>query len=611
MAFIRKHKTIIIKILKAIYNITLFLCIPFILFLIVEKLNFVEALNLHKTYIYLNLHWYYLFYLFLFAITNSVRISFISGSVMLYLFGLTNHFTILYKGSTIIPTDIFSLSVGIHVLQNYKIEITPTILITLLIIVAIIILSIFAKFKIKNLKIKICSSIIILIACFSFMNIYLDTEFLESKTLTPFQFNQTNASKVRGLVTNFTSNIPSLIVKAPNGYNPKNLENETKEYIYNDVTNSIIDNALLPPNNQKPNIIVIMNESFTDLNVVGKLNTNKDPLEFINSLDKNTIRGRITVPPFGGGTSNSEYEFITGNSLVSLPFGCVPYNQFIDDEIPSLVSVLNERGYYSLAMHPYSPKGWSRDVVYPHLGFKDFIYDTSFTNKDKYRSFISDEAGYNKIIELYNNKPKDEPFFMFNVTMQNHGGYEYTPFESTIKLNGYKKTYSDAEQYLTLIDKSDEAYKKLLQYFGNVDEPTIILMFGDHFPKLDDGFYNELMKSDVNPQDTYNGYLTPFIFWTNYDLGISTQNYGNISVNYLSSILLKLSGLEMPIYNSFLLNMMQKMPIISINGCYDANGVKIEPKDKNSEFYDEIEMYHKLNYNALLDKKNLQENIFY
>ena len=136
-------------------------------------------------------------------------------------------------------------------------------------------------------------------------------------------------------------------------------------------------------------------------------------------------------------------------------------------------------------------------------------------------------------------------------------------------------------------------------------------MFGDHFPKLDDGFYNELMKSDVNPQDTYNGYLTPFIFWTNYDLGISTQNYGNISVNYLSSILLKLSGLEMPIYNSFLLNMMQKMPIISINGCYDANGVKIEPKDKNSILYDEIEMYHKLNYNALLDKKNLQENIFY
>ena len=99
---------------------------------------------------------------------------------------------------------------------------------------------------------------------------------------------------------------------------------------------------------------------------------------------------------------------------------------------------------------------------------------------------ISDQANYEKIVETYENKEPGSPFFLFDVTMQNHSGYTNRYFQADINCNGYDS--DEADQYFSLLKLSDEAISYLIRYFQQVDEPTMIIMFGDHSPKLPDAF---------------------------------------------------------------------------------------------------------------------------
>ena len=100
------------------------------------------------------------------------------------------------------------------------------------------------------------------------------------------------------------------VYKRQDGYSPEAVDKIADKYQVTQGTNKKLK--------QKPNVVVIMNETFSDLNVVNKIKTNKEVMPFINSLSENTIKGHMLVSVFGGGTSNSEYEFLTGNSVSSL-----------------------------------------------------------------------------------------------------------------------------------------------------------------------------------------------------------------------------------------------------------------------------------------------------
>ncbi len=57
---------------------------------------------------------------------------------------------------------------------------------------------------------------------------------------------------------------------------------------------------------QMPNIVVIMNEAFSDLRVLGDIETDQPVWEYWDSLEDNCIRGWADVSVFGGTTANSE-----------------------------------------------------------------------------------------------------------------------------------------------------------------------------------------------------------------------------------------------------------------------------------------------------------------
>ena len=311
-----------------------------------------------------------------------------------------------------------------------------------------------------------------------------------------------------------------------------------------------------------------MDEAFSDLSVLGDFDTNTDYMPFVHSLEKgneNTITGYLNTSVCGGNTADTEFEFLTGNTMAFLPVGSIPYQQYIKSTTPSLASYLKSIGYATYAQHPYYGSGWNRDMVYPLLGFDNLSFMQDYSNQRFVRKYISDETSFDRIIETYENKPDGQPAFIFNVTMQNHGGYTdtYYGFDNTVTAD--KLNNSALDQYLSLIKLTDEDLKNLIEYFSNVDEKTIVVFFGDHQP-------NDTVASSVlaaNGMD-YNNlsneelklrYQVPYVIWANYDIDEATGK--DTSVNYLAANVLKAAGVPTNDYQSFLLKLQEEYPIIS------------------------------------------------
>lgn len=199
--------------------------------------------------------------------------------------------------------------------------------------------------------------------------------------------------------------------------------------------------------------MVVMNESFSDLTTyLEGYETSTDPMPYVRSLMKrgDVVSGTCAVSSdMGTGTANSEFEFLTGNSMAYFK-GNTPYVQFIDAETPSLASLLAGRGYSTMAMHAYERAGYNRVKVYDRFGFEtykgieDFDVDLDYAR------------GY----------PTDEP-----------------------------------------------NYRQLIKDFETVDEPTVVLFFGDHEPRLSNEFYSSWFtdENDLDLETTAQLHKTPLL----------------------------------------------------------------------------------------------------
>ncbi|MBP3702098.1 MAG: LTA synthase family protein, partial [Lachnospiraceae bacterium] len=435
-------------------------------------------------------------------------------------------------------------------------------------------------------------------------------------------FTQGYTYRRNGFLISFLMNCKYLGVDKPENYNVDKLEETVDETLEDALLSGEDDIPVTAPvDGQQPNIIVIMNEAFSDLSVLGDLETNKDYMPYFRSLTENTISGTVYVSVLGGNTANSEFEFLTGDSMAFLPTGSIPYQQYIKSEIPTLVDVLNDQGYYSIAMHPYYASGWERDKVYDWMGFDQKYFINDFSGAQRLRQYVSDWGMYQKIISTYKEyqqlSKKDQPLFYFGVTMQNHSGYskEYENFSNDVHvISDSGKEYKYADTYLSLIAESDRAYEKLIHYFTYIEEPTIILMFGDHQPhSMEISFFEELLGKhplELNLEETVLRYQTPFKIWANYD--IEEQSDVAISLNYLSTLLMKTAGLELSEYQDYLWEVYEQLPIVTSNFYMDNDGnIYDYGSDRSVPAYEDLlDDYSSLQYNHLFDEANRLAELF-
>lgn len=601
-AWIKKHTLVI--------SAVVLLLSPMASFAVVEIMVSNYNTKMFLTYSPYNLVWYYGVYFLIYALTANSKWTVIIGNFLVYGASVLNYLVYLFRGNPIIPSDLLTWQTGMSVASHYDLSFTKGYLIATLIMLIVFCFA----YKLERVATEIslmkrltAAGLFLLFA--GMVNYtFFETDFIQSKIKVIDFFAPKYTYCAYGTAFGFAANVEAMKTDPPKDYSVQSIETLLEKKVSESKMTDTVGEASVE---DKPNIIVIMNEAFSDLSMIGDFKTNKDYLPYSSGLEENTTKGTLYTSVFGGATSDTEYEFLTGNSMAVMPSGSVPYQQFVTEATDSLAKTLKAQGYYNIAIHPYTPSGYKRDIVYPLLGFDEFLSEEDFMNPELIRSYISDRECYEKIIEEYEKKQEEGPIFVFNVTMQNHGGYSAASvFEEDrnvrfTELRGYLPT----EQYLSLLRETDLALQSLINYFSAQEEKTILLLFGDHQPVAYARIHNELDQFDsVSDEAVARRYKVPFILWANYD--IAEDDVKDISANYLSSYLLKTAGLEGTAYNQYLLELYEEIPVINALFYIDKNG-ELRSLQEKSEYSDLISEYRSIGYNNALDKENKLNKYYY
>jgi len=535
---------------------------------------------------------------FFYSVSGRTKLSLYITTTFVFIVGLINYTITSFRGTPLVPWDIFSVNVALTVLPTFKFQLTKKLALSILLFaLSILLIKVVKINSYERTKIKVAYRLVVLLIVVGFTS-----NFFLSDYITKFKLDENWDPKEEyhnnGLVASLFKQARNLIIEKPDGYDIDTLTN-----IYDSIITPIVEKE---ENVQDPNIIVIMNESFADLKVVGDFPVSEDYMPFFHSLKENAIKGNLHMSVFGATTPNSEWEALTSNSMAFVPKRTVPYQQYVLRKSYSLASILKEQGYSATAIHCYHPQGYNRNLAYPRLGFDKFIYMEIMDNVEFIREYPSDACTYKTIIDLYENKAPGEKFFNFTLTMQNHGSYTDENFQNTI--SAANDQYPKLNQYLSLIKISDSALKDLIEYFSKEDEPTIIVLFGDHQPYVEDEFYNSILSQsfeDITSNEaTERKFITPFLIWANYDIDEEAySNISDLSANYLSSLVLDVAGLQKTPYLQYLDELREEIPIITGNGYVDKTGI-YHNFDEETEYTPLIETYHLIQFNNMFDNKN-------
>lgn len=517
-------------------------------------------------------------------------------TILFMIIGLANYYVLEFRSAPIMPWDILSIGTAASVANNFKYTLSKETVFVLIGFVILILLESKATLELKkDWRIRTGGVLASFALLWGFTAMLHQDSTVARFKLYDKLFTPTVMSKRDGTAVAFLMELKYIVVEKPDGYNKEDAAALLASYDTNDTESAT----------HTPNIIVIMNEAFSDLSVLGDFETNEDYMPFLHSLMQegtpNTISGHLNVSVLGGNTANTEFEFLTGNTMAFLPQGSVAYQQYVKSNDYSIATYLKSKGYDTIAMHPYNASGWDRDKVYPLLGFDTFYSLKDWVNPVKIRKYVSDQSCYDKIIELYEQKDANTPFFLFNVTMQNHSSYseEYDNFHPDITVEGTSSKI--LPNYLSLIKLSDQALENLIEYFSQADEDTIIVFFGDHQPSNSVAApvwkINGRSGDSLTEEEEALRYKVPFIIWANYD--IEAASNVETSANYLGSHVLRAAGLPLYDYRNYLSQLEGQYPVLTAIRAENAQGISTPVKDVKSTLQD----YMTLQYYNIFSQK--------
>lgn len=542
----------------------------------------------------LNIAFYYWLFLFVFFIAGRTSISMAICVAAIAIIGVGNYFVVMFRSNPIVPWDIYSFETAMSVADNYVFSVDWALAEHIAMFILMLIVGVRTNIRLSKKILRPILTVAMCIPAYFYIS-YLWQDNLERNTgLNDTLFNAKYMHSKDGFFVSFILDIHFLQIEEPKNY--------SDEYALSLLNEQEVEKVEAPE--ELPDIIAIMDETFSDPAVLGEFETNKDYMPFVHSILRgevaNTISGYIDVSVLGGNTANSEFEFLTGNSMAFFPNGSVPYLQYIRDGISTIVPQLEEYGYTTYGTHPYRAKGWNREFIYDLMGFDYRYFQGSFPFEDKLRNYVSDEADFKSILEWRNNT--EGPFFMFNVTMQNHSNYggDFDNFDPQIVAK-FKNTSSNKylNKYLSLMYETDQDVASLLSELSQSDRKTIVVFWGDHQPNdyVVRPIYKEygLDFDNQTYEQQQQRQKTPFFIWANYD--IQEQTNVEISLNYLNILLFETAGLQLDEYQTFRKNLWQgQIPMMNAVGYRNDNGDLVEYDDAPEEIQNLLNEYQNIQY---------------
>jgi phosphoglycerol transferase MdoB-like AlkP superfamily enzyme len=539
-------------------NITLLTLIPLITLFLLE-LIYRGSINLTLSWIYYFPNQFLISYAILFGLINTLyilprKIYGAFGILIAALFsiaGFINHQKLVIRGEPLLPWDFRLGREALNIFQNFEgFPFSGTSILLQFAILAAIILMVILIFFFIVPREKYSVPKKLLPACLSFTLFFILTHVISLEktfSLQLINWSQKANFEENGMFLGFYLNSQYLSVEKPNFYEEENINTILGQH----VSSCPFDH------NFSPNIIIVMSEAFWDPTVLQGVSFSEDPLPYFHFLQKKHTSGVLLTPVYGGGTANTEFEILTGFSTRFLPRGMIPYAQLVHKPIEALPAILNRQGYETTAIHTYDDWFYRRNSIYQYLGFNRFISKNSFINPEYSGSYIRDTELSRKIINVV--KQTAEPDFVFALSMQAHGPYlSEKNLENTIQVssNLEPETQVLLENYTNILADVDISVKLLIEGLEEINEPSMVVFFGDHLPMLGNNFdvYRETCYfNDENSYSDYlNKYCVPILVWDNFSGTIESLR---LSSSFLSSYILASSMNKGSLLTDFLYNL--------------------------------------------------------
>lgn len=586
---------------KIVFGGMLALGLPAVFFYLLEFYTHNPFVEVRPWAQFFNVALFWLIGGILFCIFGSIRLAYSIFAAAVMLFGLANAYVVRFRTNPIVPWDIFSWKTAASVAGNY--DYTPD---GRMVIVTVLFLGIIAALVPVKLKWGrvICpkrylAGGVLFVFLAAFLSLLQQEDFQNRYSLYNKLFTPVFMTEVDGIPVTFVMNLAYMTIDKPKGYKKQEADQLLAEYKTEDKEAA----GEAGGEGKLPNVIVVMDEAFSDLSVLGEFAVNQDYLPYFHILQQgceNTVTGMLQVSVCGGNTANTEYEFLTGNTMAFLPQGSVPYQQYMTGACETLASHLRGLGYETIATHPYGAEGWERNVVYPWMGFSSSLFLEDYAGAEYVRNYVSDAACVEKIISLYEQKKTDAPLFLFAVTMQNHSGYEDAYANFAPDVHAEELDNFSVDQYLSLLKLSDAALAQLITYFSQASEDTVLVFFGDHQPSDTVAApilaQNGMAWNALSQEELKLRYQVPYVIWANYDID-EAQN-ADTSANFLGAELLLRAGIPTTPYQNFLLRLKEEYPFISAVRTVRADGTETSASEEEGW----MDTYRILQYYRMFDQ---------
>ena len=373
-------------------------------------------------------------------------------------------------------------------------------------------------------KDRVVKSSIITVVVLILLAISFKTPLIKVGALSDDYSNLTNAYREYGLPYCFVVSCIDRGVDEPEVYSKEEVNehvNKIEELMGS--LNYQVPSDVTINSDKKPNVIFLQLESFMDANNYKHLNYSSDPNPFFTYLKENYPSGNLTVPSYGAGTANVEFEIMTGLNLNNFGAGEYPYKTvLVDNTTESIAYTLNNKGYFSTIIHNNRASFYDRNQVFPNLGYNRFVSSEYMINLEytPVGWFKDNVLTYEIMKSLKNTKETD---FIYTISVQPHGKYlsdlsELENIYVQVESANIEMTEEEMNQYTYYINQLYEVdlfLKELVEAINNYDEPVMLVTYGDHLPNF------EIEDEYLISGSRYN---SEYVIYTNYDLELEDKD---------------------------------------------------------------------------------------
>ena len=445
--------------------------------------------------------------------------------IILYLTRIGSSIINMYRFGNLTIYDILSLPTAVSVSEGYELALSTPLYFMLIEIIFFSVFYIAAYEGVKYSKLFVLKTMLIFFVSIVLIGLWSQKkqEIIEAK-LNPIE--SLTASIIEEVMFQMETDNKEIQIKEL-----KNFKTEDSSF--------------------KPNIICILCESFSDLNNALNITMSRNPLSSFYALEnKNTKIGTVQVDTFGGGTSKSEWEFLTGLDISKYSKSQNPFLGHCKENY-AITSDPTYSKYEKTFIHPFNEMGWNRKQVYKNFGYDNLIFtsNTAMNDTEKIGRFISDKYIYREVCKRLNN---ESPQFIKIVTMQNHGAYNDLILPNKIAIEENFEHKEEIENYLTLVEQSSKSIVSLINHLENhKEEPTLVIFYGDHYP-------GGIFEIDKDVRDQEQIFKTPYLVYSNYTELDEIPKELDLSLLY--SYAKKTGKLNLTQYEQYLVSLDGKTP---------------------------------------------------